>query len=79
MDRPELDAATLLRQLCVELGFCLPPDAFERLVAAPPDDPDSFTEAVFREEGLDPATVERWLWREVRDRVVRAFAGRVDR
>ena len=44
----------LLTELCVELGFCLPPEAQRRIEMAPPADIDLFTDLVFREEGMDP-------------------------
>ncbi len=36
----------LLEELCVVLGFCLPPDANVRLMHEPPTDVDAFTDAV---------------------------------
>ena len=45
----------LLYELCVDLGFCLPPAGQQRLESNPPADVDEFTEAVFREEGMDPS------------------------
>ena len=44
----------LLTKLCIDLGFCLPPSAISRLQKTPPEDIDSFTDAVFTAEGLDP-------------------------
>jgi len=44
----------LLHELCVDLGFCLPPDDQLRLLEAPPDDVDEFTDAVMVAEGLEP-------------------------
>ena len=48
----------LLDELCVTLGFCLPPAEQRRLRDAPPADPDAFAEAasalaVFKVEPLD--------------------------
>ena len=63
----------LLDDLCTCLGFCLPPDEHSRLRANPPSDPDSFTDAVFVAEGLDPVLADRKLWGSVRDQVRRAF------
>jgi hypothetical protein len=67
------DVESLLRELCVDLGFCLPPDRNERLVDSPPDDVDAFTDAVFIAEGLDPSLIEKGLRGQVRHRVERAF------
>ena len=36
----------LLEELCVVLGFCLPPEANVRLMHEPPTDVDAFTDAV---------------------------------
>ncbi len=47
-------AAALLDELCVKLGFCLPPADRRRLEGEPPADVDAFTDAVFAAEGLDP-------------------------
>jgi hypothetical protein len=62
----------LLDELCVRLGFCLPPRAQTRLRQSPPLDPDEFTDAIFAAERMDPrlylhlrhdvrAVVDRWL------------------
>lgn len=49
----------LLYELCVDLGFCLPPDAYEALVDNPPGDALAFARAVFAAEGLDFDTYDR--------------------
>ena len=64
----------LLTTLCVELGFCLPPNDIARLQATPPADVDSFTEAVFIAEGYDLRLADRNLWRQVHEVVSAAFA-----
>lgn len=64
--------AYLLHELCVELGFCLPPDEQARLQDEPPEDFDAFTDAVFRAEGLDPLA-DRQLRSQVRARVAGCF------
>ena len=43
----------LLYELCVDLGFCLPPQAYEALTYNPPPDAEAFARAVFIAEGLD--------------------------
>ncbi len=63
----------LLDKLCVELGFCLPREDYERLEQSPPADIDSFTKAVFLAEGLDPETERLNLYRQVRATVAEAF------
>ncbi len=69
----ELALRRLLDKLCVELGFCLPPEGQQRLVENPPADVLSFTDAVFIEEGLDPSTADRHLYRQVRDLIADSF------
>jgi hypothetical protein len=71
-----LDAAkteSLLSKLCIELGFCLPPEKENRLIKNPPKTIDDFTDAVFRAEGLNPEYAERHLYRQVRNKVAEAF------
>jgi hypothetical protein len=64
----------LLQELCVVLGFCLPPEVNARLMREPPTDVDEFTDAVIRAEGLDPyADIPLHLRRDVRARVVKHF------
>ena len=67
------EAAWLLNDLCVRLGFCLPPKEIERLEANPPSDIDGFTRAVFVAEGMNPDTAERKIYRQVRHIVAAAF------
>ncbi|RSN51860.1 hypothetical protein DMH08_29760 [Actinomadura sp. WAC 06369] len=69
---PPEDVASLLRDLCIELGFCLPPEDHAALCASPPPDADAFTEAVFRAEGMD-AEPHETLWQQVHERVARTF------
>jgi hypothetical protein len=46
--------ARLLNDLCVRLGYCLPPGDQQRLIDDPPTSVDEFTDAVVAAEGLDP-------------------------
>jgi len=69
----EPDAKRLLYELCVRLGFCLPPNEQIQLEMSPPRDALSFTNAVFVAEGLDPDTANRILYRKVRDMVAAAY------
>ncbi len=68
------DVRELLHELCVDLGFCLPQDDMRRLQEAPPTDADSFTDAVFEAEGMDPAEHDG-LREQVRDVVGRHMRG----
>ncbi len=64
----------LLEELCVVLGFCLPPAANAQLMADPPTGLDEFTDAVIRAEGLDPySDIPLHLRRDVRERVAEHF------
>ena len=64
----------LLYELCVVLGFCLPPDEQARLRESPPTEVDAFADAVIRAEGLDPyADIWPHLLRDVRARVAEHF------
>jgi predicted RNA-binding Zn-ribbon protein involved in translation (DUF1610 family) len=66
----------LLDELCVTLGFCLPPDAQEELKSNPPGDVDAFTDAVIRAEGMDPGLIDSALRRQIRE-LVDSQAGRL--
>ncbi|MEE6259379.1 hypothetical protein [Plantactinospora sonchi] len=73
MGRPvdqDSDVERLLYELCVGLGFCLPPDDIRRLRESPPADVDSFTDAVFEAEGMGDMS-HTDLRRQVRDVVDR--------
>ena len=63
----------LLRKLCIDLGFCLSPRTVLRFQQTPPTDVDSFTDAVFVAEELDPFADQR-LREQVRAIVSDAFA-----
>lgn len=69
----EKELECLQNRLCVRLGFCLPPDDIVRLRADPTEEVLAFTDAVFAAEGLDPATADRHLYRQVRDMIADAF------
>ena len=63
----------LLDRLCVDLGFCLPPDDYMRLAENPPGDVRSFVDAVFTSEGMNPEMADRHLYRQVTNVVREAF------
>ena len=69
----ESEVRTILSKLCVKLGVCLPPGAQQQLASAPPANVRGFVDAVFAAEGLDPATADRHLYRQVRDMVSEAY------
>lgn len=62
----------LLDELCVDLGFCLPPAEQAHLRQAPLVDVEQFTNAVFVAEGLSPDE-HKDLRSQVRERVERYF------
>jgi len=68
------EVEALLGKLCVDLGFCLPPDAQDRLIDDPPSDFEAFTNAIFIAEGMNPQTARPELYRKVRDCVAATFA-----
>jgi hypothetical protein len=64
----------LLEELCIELGFCLSPEAQAQLTREPPHTATEFADAVIRAEGLDPeAGISRQLYREVKARIAKHF------
>ena len=69
--RIQTKVSRLLSQLCTELGFCLRSEDQTRLQEQVPSSVDSFTDAVFLAEGLDPRLANKQLWRQVRDRVAK--------
>lgn len=73
------EAAHLLERLCIELGFCLAPEPSERLMSAPPGSASEFTEAVYREEGLDPVMGDSALYRRTFGLVSAVFAASAKR
>lgn len=66
------DIETLLGILCVELGICFHDEVYDRLVDSAPSDAAAFTEAIFRAQGLDPASNGK-LHRQVQFRVSQVF------
>lgn len=68
-----MDAAQLLDDLCTRLGYCLPPEARQRIVNDPPASVDGFTDAVIIAEGLDPVLIATEQRQQVRRTVAAAF------
>ncbi len=68
-----MDVDKLLDDLCVVLGYCLPPDDQLRIIANQPQTIDAFTDAVIAAEGLDPVLLDSGKRREVRRMVAAAF------
>lgn len=68
-----LQVARVLDELCVELGFCLPPVERQRLQSDPPNNAVLFAEAVFAAEEMDPGA-HRHLHRQVRETIAKHFS-----
>jgi len=66
---------SLLYHICVKYGFCLRLAEYERLCANPPTEVTAFTDAVYRAEGLDPATADPRVYDMVHAAVERTFGG----
>ena len=62
------DLSALFTELCVDLGFCLAPDNYERLSGETWERPADLADAVFAAEGMSEP-YDLHLWREVRDRI----------
>jgi len=73
----ESELPWLLDELCVELGFCLPPTVREALMNAAPRDIDVFTDAVFTAEGMDPSR-HKQLRSAVHDKIERRVGHLMD-
>ena len=67
----------LLYDICVDLGFCLPPKDQARICASTFWDADAFTEEVFRLEGMDPDEYLT-LKRQIRKRFTDVFGNSID-
>lgn len=62
----------LMQDLCVDLGFCLPPEDVARLIAWQTPAIDAFTDAVFAAEEM-AQPYDQHLYRQVRHRVAEAL------
>ncbi len=68
-----MDAARLLEDLCVRLGYCLPPEDQQRIINDPPASVDGFTDAVVVAEGFDPDLMATEQRQQVHRLVAAAF------
>ena len=59
MPRPGSPVEAALEELCVKLGYCLPPSEQDAILSDPPADADAFVDAVLTAEGLDPGSITR--------------------
>jgi hypothetical protein len=77
LDQTEVES--LLADLCVSYGFCLPSSEHDKLLASPPLDVIAFVNAVFLAEGLNPESASRSTYGAVRDRIAASFARSVEK
>jgi hypothetical protein len=63
---------TLLDEMCLEWGFCLPPADRERIASSRSLTADEFAAEVLRAEGFDPEYELSW-YRKVRQRFIDRF------
>jgi hypothetical protein len=64
----------LLKTLCEQWGYCLPPQEHERILNNPPLTVYEFTDEVFVADGEDPSSADKKLLNGVRTIVSAAFA-----
>ena len=67
----ESRAELALSELCSQLGYCLPPNEQEGILANPPKDAEAFVDAVLTAEGRDPNVVVKQDRRPMLDIVSR--------
>lgn len=60
----------VLRQVCVELGYCSLGDTYDRLIDDPPRKLSDFVDAIIVGEGLNPETTPNSCKRRMRDLVI---------
>ncbi len=65
----------LLNDLCIDLGYCLPPKAYEKIVNNPPTDPKSFSKIVMDLEGA--GTNDRIMFQSVFECVCKVFLSKL--
>ena len=68
---PESRLDLTLTELCSELGYCIPPDEREAILADPPPDAEALVDAVLIAEGRDPNVVLKEERRPMLDIVAR--------
>jgi len=73
---PEGELRRLLDVLCVQWGFCIPPETSEDISRRSSLTANEFAAAVLQAEGMNPEYEKRWFLR-VRDRFIEKFGERV--
>ncbi len=64
----------LLDDLCITLGYCLPPKEQERIINEPPNTPQQFSKAVMDAEGV--GTGDSQLFEDVLEIVCKYFSAK---
>ena len=62
----------LLGELCVRLGFCIPPKEHDRIASMGYWQAEEFAKDVISAEGLNPEYEVKWL-REIRNKFIEHF------
>jgi hypothetical protein len=68
----ERDLRDLLHWLCVEWGFCIPPNDRDRIATSQQLDAATFAAEVLLAEGLNPECERSWV-RKIKHRFVEQF------
>lgn len=62
----------LLYDLCVDLGFCIPPNDAERIASTTALEADEFACLVIEAEGMNPEYEKQWR-RKIREKFIEKF------
>jgi hypothetical protein len=68
----EKDLRSLLSKLCLEWGFCIPPDDVDRIACSQRLTADEFAAEVLKAEGFNPDYEVRW-YRWIKRRFIETF------
>ncbi len=63
----------VLGRVCLELGYCLLGDTYDRLLNDPPSTILEFVDAIISGEGLNPETTPNRQKRRMRDMIIEAI------
>jgi hypothetical protein len=66
------DLRELLDELCVEWGFCVPPEAYNEICRRSSLSAEEFASAVLQAEGMNPEYEKKWF-RSPSNRFVETF------
>ena len=68
----EKDLSDLMTKLCIEWGFCIPPNDFHRIAASQRLNTAQFATEVLLAEGLNPEYELQWF-RNIKRRFIEQF------